>query len=65
MNRSFAVWTIEGSLDKNCAISQILVVADRKTPTDWVYPNVEFLGMEEQKQLGYNILPLTPLNSYA
>lgn len=41
------------------------MVADRKTPADWAYKGVEFLGMEEQRQLGYEILPLTPLNSYA
>ena len=45
--------------------AQVLVVADRKTPADWAYPGVDFLGMEEQKELGYSILPLTPLNSYA
>ena len=41
------------------------MVADEKTPADWAYENVEFLGMAEQKQLGYEILPLTPLHSYA
>ena len=46
-------------------IAQVLVVADEKTPAGWAHPNVEFLGMEQQNQLGYEILPLTPLHSYA
>ncbi|CAL5222166.1 g4491 [Coccomyxa viridis] len=44
---------------------KVLVVADEKTPADWALENVEFLGMEEQRKLGYEILPLTPLHSYA
>ncbi len=43
----------------------MLVVADEKTPADWALENVEFLGMEEQRKLGYEILALTPLHSYA
>ena len=43
----------------------MIVVADEKTPVDWAYQGVEFLGMEEQKQLNFDNLPLTPLRSYA
>lgn len=47
------------------ALVQVLVVADDKTPANWEYENVEFLDIIEQKELRYNILPLTPKNSYA
>jgi hypothetical protein len=41
-----------------------VVVADKKTPTDWAYPNVDFLSVDMQKNLAYEIVPLVPYNNY-
>jgi len=42
-----------------------VVVGDTKTPSDWSYPNVTFLSVEDQKKLGYRIHDLLPYKSYA
>lgn len=42
----------------------ILVVADKKTPTDWNFPGVTVLTVEDQLRLNYNILQHIPWNHY-
>ncbi|XP_046863906.1 probable glycosyltransferase STELLO1 [Xenia sp. Carnegie-2017] len=44
---------------------KLLVVGDSKTPKDWSHPNVVFLSVEKQKQLGYKTTPLMPYKNYA
>jgi hypothetical protein len=41
-----------------------VVVADKKTPTDWAYPNVDFLSVEMQQNLPFKIASLLPYNNY-
>lgn len=43
---------------------RVVVVADKKTPADWNLPNCEFLSVEKQQNLGYQILPYLPWNHY-
>jgi hypothetical protein len=43
---------------------KVVVVADKKTPADWAYPNVDFLSVEMQQSLPYEITPLVPYNNY-
>lgn len=42
-----------------------LVVADKKTPKDWSYPNVTFLSVEEQQKSQYKIAHVLPWNHYS
>ncbi len=44
---------------------QIVVVADKKTPKNWNFPGVIFLGIEEQEKLPYKIIKLLPWNHYS
>ena len=53
---------IEG-LPMGCV--QLLVVADRKTPTDWQLDGVEFLSMKEQKSLPYELKDHISYDTYA
>ena len=41
-----------------------VVVADKKTPHDWSYPNAELLTIEKQLLLNYRITKLLPWNHY-
>lgn len=43
---------------------QVVVVADKKTPSDWSCPGVHFLSIEKQEALGYKTSRLVPWNSY-
>uniref|UniRef100_A0A914WT72 Uncharacterized protein n=1 Tax=Plectus sambesii TaxID=2011161 RepID=A0A914WT72_9BILA len=43
---------------------RVVVVADKKTPIDWDFFNCDFLSLEKQAQLGYELLPHVPYNSY-
>lgn len=43
----------------------VVVVADKKTPSDWDLANCIFLSVEQQKKLGYKILDLIPWNHYS
>lgn len=43
---------------------QVVVVADKKTPEDWVLDNVIMLSIEQQKALMYSIMALLPFNHY-
>jgi hypothetical protein len=43
---------------------QLVVVGDKKTPAGWQYPNVTYLGPEDQEKLGYSILRHLPWNHY-
>ena len=42
----------------------LVVVADLKTPKDWHLENCEFLSVEKQQSLPYQIIPLLPWNHY-
>lgn len=42
-----------------------MVVGDSKTPNDWSWPNVTYLSVEDQDQLGYRIAKYIPLDHYA
>ena len=44
---------------------QLLVVADRKTPTDWHLDGAEFLSVDEQTGLGYQLKDHIYYNTYA
>jgi len=43
----------------------LVVVADKKTPSDWSLNNCEFLSVERQLALNYKIIPLLPWNHYS
>lgn len=43
----------------------LVVVADKKTPSDWNLDNCEFLSVERQLSLPYKIIPLLPWNHYS
>jgi hypothetical protein len=43
---------------------RIVVVADKKTPSDWLLANCDFLSVERQQELGYEILQYLPWNHY-
>lgn len=42
----------------------LVVVGDRKTPSDWHLESVHFLSLEVQQQLGFRISKMVPENSY-
>ena len=42
----------------------LVVVGDKKSPADWRFPNVTYLGPEDQESLGYDTLKLLPWNHY-
>jgi len=44
---------------------RLVVVADTKTPKDWVLPNTDFLSVEMQEQLDFKITKLIPFRTYA
>jgi hypothetical protein len=44
---------------------QVVVVADRKTPTDWQLENVKILTVEEQESLPLETVKFLPWNHYA
>ena len=43
----------------------LVVVADKKTPTDWNLDGCEFLSVDKQLSLNYRIIPLLPWNHYS
>src|SRR5579885_1799997 len=43
---------------------RLLVVGDKKTPSDWHLENCEYLSPEKQLSLGYKLTPLLPWNHY-
>jgi hypothetical protein len=43
----------------------LVVVADKKTPTDWHLEGCDFLSVEKQLSLSYNIIPQLPWNHYS
>lgn len=43
---------------------RVVVVADQKTPQNWHCCNVTFLGIDEQADLGYEIVKHIPFNNY-
>jgi hypothetical protein len=44
---------------------RVIVVGDKKTPTDWTLEGVTYLSPEDQEKLGYDILKLLPWNHYS
>lgn len=43
---------------------QLIVVGDKKTPTDWQHEGVIYLGPEDQQALGFAVLANLPWNHY-
>uniref|UniRef100_A0A069DNC8 Conserved uncharacterized protein n=1 Tax=Clytia hemisphaerica TaxID=252671 RepID=A0A069DNC8_9CNID len=43
---------------------KVVMVGDTKSPKDWSYPNVIFLDIEKQKQLGYKCHSLLKYRAY-
>lgn len=43
----------------------LVVVGDRKTPKDWQLENCEFLSIEKQQMLDYEIIKFLPENHYS
>ncbi|WIA44393.1 hypothetical protein OEZ86_007162 [Tetradesmus obliquus] len=44
---------------------QVVVVADSATPDTWSWPNVTFLSLQQQQELGYDILQHIPPDDHA
>jgi hypothetical protein len=44
---------------------RLLVVGDKKTPSDWYLENCEYLSPQRQLNLGYQIAELLPWNHYS
>jgi hypothetical protein len=44
---------------------KVVVVADKKTPSNWKYKNVIFLSVEDQKKLPFRIIKKLPWNCYS
>lgn len=42
----------------------VVVVGDKKTPTDWNFPGVHFISVDVQKHLDYSVLEIIPYRSY-
>uniref|UniRef100_A0A914VVM8 Uncharacterized protein n=1 Tax=Plectus sambesii TaxID=2011161 RepID=A0A914VVM8_9BILA len=43
---------------------RVVIVADKKTPTDWSLAGCDFLSIDMQKQLNFAVSSLIPYNSY-
>jgi hypothetical protein len=43
---------------------KVVIVGDKKTPSDWNYTNCVYLSIEKQKNLGYRIHDLVPYGHY-
>lgn len=52
------------SLVKKAEVS-CLVIGDKKTPKDWAYPEVNFISVEKQEQLGYSVTKHLPYAHYS
>jgi hypothetical protein len=68
--RWIVVTTIQAPTEQLSKLAQIpgwhlLVVGDKKTPSDWHLEGAEYLSPERQLELGYEIVPLLPWNHYA
>ena len=46
---------------KDC---KLIVVADKKTPDDWHFKNVNFISVKEQEQSKFNLTRVLPYNHY-
>lgn len=44
---------------------RLVVVGDKKTPTDWCLENCDYLSPERQLELGYELATLLPWNHYS
>lgn len=44
---------------------KLVVVGDKKTPSDWYLEGCDYLGVEDQLALGYEITNVIPWNHYA
>lgn len=55
------------ALKKLNSLSQVhlVVVADKKTPSDWYLEGCDFLSVDKQLSLNYRIIPLIPWNHYS
>ena len=44
---------------------QLIVVGDKKTPSDWHYQGVKFLSVEKQSKLNFHLTSVLPYNHYS
>jgi hypothetical protein len=44
---------------------ELVVVGDKKTPNDWNFENVKFIGVEDQILLEYDLIKELPFNHYS
>jgi hypothetical protein len=42
----------------------LIVVGDKKTPSDWAHDGVQFLSVDDQAKLPYKLLSVLPFNHY-
>ena len=56
---------LSSSLAQLLECVQVLVVADSKTPTDWHLDGAEFLSIDEQAGLRYEVKDHIGYNTYA
>lgn len=43
---------------------ELIVVGDNKTPKDWSWPSVEYISVESQSNLGFDLSEKLPFNHY-
>lgn len=43
---------------------RLIVVADKKTPTDWACDGVDFLSVQDQENMGFSMARVLPYNHY-
>ena len=43
---------------------QVIVIGDKKTPKDWHHENVEFISIEDQDKMKYDLVNVLPYNHY-
>jgi len=44
---------------------QVIVIGDKKTPTNWHYPSTDFISVEAQAHLDFELCRLLPYNHYS
>ena len=44
---------------------QLIVIGDKKTPSDWYCSNVDYFSVEEQQQFDFQLNKLLPYNHYS
>jgi len=44
---------------------ELIIVGDKKTPTDWNYPGVKFISISEQDKNSFKLTSILPYNHYS